>query len=112
MDFMMLGYVLAKLSWDIVKNARMTYMDAFNARIKLGLYPYMSDDRLLALRDAELGSSHPVVLRFFAYVREHVPWTCDVPVKGENPVKSEDPSAALLPPPAAVYEDLRQILMS
>lgn len=90
-DFVMLGYLLAWLTWDSNQNEDWTYPRACEARRKGRSPGTLTSREILSLREHEMSRSHPVVLHYLSRVAALVPWS-EVQVL-----------------PVSVYDELRSV---
>jgi len=78
MDFTMLGYLLARLTWDHYENPTgWDFMKECDAR-RLGSTESRSTEEILAARKATIERAHPTVRAYLDLVATIVPWLADM----------------------------------
>ena len=93
MDFVMLGYMLARLTWNSQENSSDWAFARECERRRKGRGKYETDADVIAERDSTLVRAHPTVVSYLDRVANLVPW-CQVEA-----------------PAAEVYSELRALFL-
>lgn len=92
MDFLMLGYMLARLTWSEDNSADWAFARECQRRRK-GRGKYETDADVIAERDSVLAQAHPTIVSYLDHVANLVPWR------------------QVEPPAATVYSELRALFI-